>query len=235
MTVSQKLSIRLSEIRQRLNEISGLQGDAFTDEIRQEADRLQTEFRDKETQYRSAVIADSAAERRAVTDGEGAELRGLLGSVELGRYFQAAVEHRGLDGREAELQQHFKLSGNQFPIELLREPVEVRAVTPAPTNTGQTEAQIIQPLFARGDGEFLHVSMPVVAAGDASFPVLTSRPAVSGPHTDSTSVGETTGAFSADVLNPGRLQAAFFYRRTDAARFADMGEALRDVAVFWPG
>ena len=51
------------------------------------------------------------------------------------------------------------------------------------------------------------------------FPVLTTRPTVGGPHTDSTSVDETTGAFSADVLQPSRFQASFFWRRTDGARF----------------
>ena len=48
MTNSQRLSVRLSEIRQRLNEIAGLEGDAFTAEIRQESDKLQAEFADKE-------------------------------------------------------------------------------------------------------------------------------------------------------------------------------------------
>ena len=32
MLNSQKISIRLSEVRQRLNELAGLEGDAFTDE-----------------------------------------------------------------------------------------------------------------------------------------------------------------------------------------------------------
>ena len=69
--------------------------------------------------------------------------------------------------------------------------------------------------------------MPTVPAGQAVYPVLTSRPTVGGFHRDSTSVADTTGAFSADVLTPGRLQAAFFYRRTDAAKFPGMAEALR--------
>ncbi len=46
MTTLQKLRLRLSQVRQRLNEISGLEGDAFTDEIRAEAETLQTEYRD---------------------------------------------------------------------------------------------------------------------------------------------------------------------------------------------
>ena len=38
---------------------------------------------------------------------------------------------------------------------------------------------------------------------------------------------ETTGSFSADVLSPSRIQAAFFYSREDRARFAGMDAALR--------
>ena len=228
MTMSQRISVRLSEIRQALNTLAGLE--SLTDEQRQESDKLQTEFRDKETQYRSAVIADGEAERRAATDGEGAELRALLAGVSLGRYFAAAFEHRRLDGREAELQQHFKLAGNAFPVEMLRGPaVEHRAVTPAPTDTGASQQPIVQPVFAGGDAAFLGANMPVVDSGDAVFPVLTSRPAVRGPYTDSTAATDTTGAFSADSLSPKRLQASFFWRRTDAARFAMMGEALRQA------
>ena len=39
--------------------------------------------------------------------------------------------------------------------------------------------------------------------------------------------GETTGAFSSEVLTPSRIQAAFFYSREDRARFAGMDAALR--------
>ena len=38
MTTAQKLEVRASEIRQRLNEISGLEGDKLTDEIRSESE-----------------------------------------------------------------------------------------------------------------------------------------------------------------------------------------------------
>ena len=34
MTNAQKIAIRLSEVRERLNEIAGLEGDEFTDEVR---------------------------------------------------------------------------------------------------------------------------------------------------------------------------------------------------------
>ena len=40
MTNAQKIALRLSQVRQRLNEVAGLEGDAFTAEIRVEADGL---------------------------------------------------------------------------------------------------------------------------------------------------------------------------------------------------
>ena len=73
---------------------------------------------------------------------------------------------------------------------------------------------------------FLGIDMPTVAVGEAIYPVLTTNanagtPAENGPQT------ETTGAFSADVLSPSRIQASFFYSREDRARFSGMDEALR--------
>ena len=225
MTNSQRLTIRASEIREKLNELS--QVDELSTEQRSELDKLSKEYSDVEAKLRASTIAESAAELRAVTDNEGTELRVLLEGASLGAWFEAVIEGRSLEGREAELGQHFKLPANSFPVEMLREPVEVRAVTPAPSDAGRTQRPIVQPVFAGGDAAFLGIPMPTVPVGDQVFPVLTSRPTVGGPHTDSTSVDETTGAFSADVLQPSRFQASFFWRRTDAARFAGLGESLR--------
>ena len=66
MTNAQKLAIRLSEIRQRLNEIAGLEPDAMTEEVRAEADKLAGEYKAAETQHRSALIF-SRSRRTAAT------------------------------------------------------------------------------------------------------------------------------------------------------------------------
>ena len=57
--------------------------------------------------------------------------------------------------------------------------------------------------------------------------MLTSRPAVGGPHATSADVADTTGAFDAALLPPKRIQAGFIYRRTDAMQFSGMNSALR--------
>ena len=86
MISSQKLAVRLSEIRQRLNEIAGLETAEVTDEIRTEADRLAGEYRTGETQHRSALIVEADEQRIAEGefgngDGEPAETRALLSRV----------------------------------------------------------------------------------------------------------------------------------------------------------
>ena len=105
MTTAQRLQIRASEIRQRLNAISGL--DDLTDEVRAESDRLTGEFRDVETKLRAALVAEGdEAERRAAgldtEDAEQRERRELRGRAQLHRFVSAAIERRGVDGAEAE-------------------------------------------------------------------------------------------------------------------------------------
>ena len=113
-------------------------------------------------------------------------------------------------------------------VELLRAPVEEhRAVTPSVTNVGAVEQSVVMPVFASGGGAFFSIDRPTVAMGDSVYPVLTSLPSVEGPHADSTNVGETEGAFDADLLAPERIQASFKYRRTDAARFSGLDSSLR--------
>ena len=231
MTPRQRIELRRSEIRQRLGEIADLQGDALTDEIGTERDGLMSELRASEGQLQAAIQSEETETRQrgdqATGDGEGAELRALETRASLGAVFGAAVEHRQTDGATAELQQHLGLAANQIPLALLREPVEARAVTPAPaTGVQQNQSMIIPGVFPRAAGSWLSVDMPTVPVGDASFPVLTENAAPATP-AKGAPVGETTGAFSAGVLTPARVQASFFYAREDAARFAGMDEALR--------
>ncbi len=107
------------------------------------------------------------------------------------------------------------------------ERLQTRAVSTGPTDTYTNEAEVVEPVFAMGDGAFLGIDRPVVDSGEAVYPVLTSRPTVGGPHSDSTDVAETTGAFDGAALSPERIQASFFWRRVDAARFKGMDASLR--------
>ena len=225
MTDLQKATLRASEIRSRLNELAGT--DDLSDEQSQEVDTLTTEYRTTETRIRALTVAGDEPQSETSDDDPGErELRTMIDDANIGRIFAASVERRTTDGVEAELQQHFDLNANQIPLDLLR---ERRDVTPPPDNVERAADPVIMPIFAQGVAAFLGIPMPTVASGEAVYPILTNRPDVRGPYTASEVAGETTGSFEADTLAPERLQASFFYRRSDAARFASMPEALRSA------
>ena len=181
MTLSQKLAVRLSEIRQRLNEIAGLEGDAYTSEIRAENDKLQTEFRQSEEKYRAAVIAEGDAEKRALEaepDAEMRERRELRRKASLTTYLLKTMRGQPVDGPEAELRAAAKVSDSGIPIELwdTAEP-EKRAdtVSAAPGTVGINLDRIRPAVFAQSILPRLGVEMPRVESGTyASATISTS-------------------------------------------------------------
>ena len=232
MTRSQKLALRQREIRARLSEVADLEGDALTADIRSESETLDREYRDVETRLAAAVIAEGAddGQRTDPADPAEREYRQLLGRSNVGTVLGAVMSGRLADGPEAELQQHHSLAGNEIPVELLRAREHRAAgVTTAPTATGTMEDTVTPPVFATGDAAFLGIDRPTVATGDAVYPVLSNRPTVGGPHDDSTDVTETAGTWGASLLAPERIQASYLFRRTDAARFSGMENALRSA------
>lgn len=228
MTPKQKAELRASEIRKRLAELGGTEDQ--TDETRAEIEKLRGEYTDVETRVQALTVAgdEPAATETRKDDGEDRELRSLIDGADLAGIFAAAIEHRNTDGETAELQQHFSLTPNQIPLALLRDaaPLETRVVTPAPSNVGQMQAEIIPAVFPASCAAFLGIDMPTVGVGEAVYPVLTTSASVGTP-AENADQAETTGAFSADVLSPSRLQAAFFFSREDRARFRGMASALR--------
>ena len=228
MLKSLTAALKLSTIRESLNDLNAVA--ELSDTQKTEEGDLLASQKKTESEYRSAIAEeDDARTTPTAPDTEERERQALVSRASLGAIFSAAVEHRSLDGAENELQQHLSLASNQIPVDLLRAPVEHRAITPAPTHVGTSEQPILMPIFADGDAAFLGVDQTTVPNGDAAFPVLTNRPTVGGPHSDSSEVAETTGAFTAELVKPSRLQAAFTYLRVDAARFSAMGEALRQA------
>ena len=232
MTPIQTLEIRAGEIRKRLSDIGAMS--ELTDETRSELDKLKLEYSDNDSKRAALTIAGDAPVTHIETrSAEGREFRGLVNRSNVGEIFDAALSRRSVDGASAELQKHYGLNENQVPLALLvrswpdAADLETRAVTPAPGNVGEIQQSIVPWVFPQSAAMFLGVSQPTVPVGEAVFPVLTKELDVRTP-AESADADETTGSFSADVLSPGRIQAAFFYSREDRARFAGMDAALRE-------
>ena len=240
MTNSQRLSVRLSEIRQRLNEVAGLEGDAFTDEIRQESDKLQEEYKTKETQYRAAIVGEADAEKRALETEPDAEMRErieLRSKASLTAYLRAALAGRRVDGAEKELQEAAKI-GEGIPLELWDVPEARAASEPekrADTTTGApgTVGVNLQPLqpavFSSSILPRLGIEMPRVASGTyASGTITTSLTA--GSHAPGSAAMATAAAFTVQSVTPKRISARLGVRIEDVASVGQQNfeSVLRD-------
>ena len=229
MTNSQRLAVRLSEVRQRLNEIGGLGGDAFTAEIRQESDKLQAEFADKETQYRAAIVGEGETERRALETQPDAELRERLelrGRASLTGYIQAALSGRRVDGAERELAEAAGV-GDGIPLELWdvpqpqtehRQQVEQRADAPtvAPGTVGVNLAPIQPAVFAASVLPRLGVEMPRVESGTYASATITQS-LTAGSKAKGAAADSTAAGFTVTSVTPKRISARLGIRIEDIA------------------
>ena len=224
MTPLQTAQVRASDIRVRLSELAAVS--EVTDETRSELETLRTEYADVERRSAALIIAEPDRTPIVSQTAEGTEYRAMVDKANVGTIFDDLLAHRSTSGVEAELQAALGLKGNQIPLDMLRGVMEERAVTSAPGQVGQNQQPIIPYVFPMGAAAFLGVSQPSVPVGDAVYSVLTGTLDVGTP-AENAAQAETTGSFSANVLTPNRLQASFFYSIEDRARFAGMGEALR--------
>ena len=223
MTRTQKVQLRMSELRKQLGGLIDTPAETRAETHEADVAKVAGELRMLETELQAAILADGPEPETRHDTPEGRELRDLQARASLGVAVDHIIEHRNLEGAEAELQQHFGLAGSSIPLAML----ERRAVTPAPTNVGQNQQPIVPYVFPEGAAAFLGIAQPTVGVGEAIFPVLTSELSVEALAENAAGT-ETTGAFSASVLSPSRLQAAFFYSREDRARFAGMDASLRE-------
>ena len=224
MTNAQKIRLRLSQVRQRLNEISGLEGDAFTDEIRAEADTLQSEYADLETRHRAAIVAEGEGETRANGEDPDAEARERLelrSCASLTAYLRAALSGRQVDGAEAELRAAAGV-GDGIPLELWDTATskngETRAdaATGAPGTVGVNLDRIRPQVFANSIAPRLGIEMPRVSTGTyASATITTSL--TEGSHAQGSAAEATAAGFTVSSVTPKRISARLGIRIEDVA------------------
>ena len=237
MTARQRIELRLSEVRSRLNEIAGLEGDAFTDEIRGEADALGKEYGDLETRHRSALLSESAEEAEAEglfadgsQDSDGAELRSLLGRVSLADYLSPALAGVGITGAAAELASALGVpavgpsGGVNVPWRLL----EDRAFTTTSANDGpEAQRPILQRLFGPGIMDLLGVRVDSVPVGRSEWPLITSGVAPAQAKEPDAGAAAVAAGFSFTNLKPKRLTGSYELSHELIASVPDVEGALR--------
>lgn len=246
MTNLQRVQFRISEVRQKLNEIGAKE--APTDADRAEGDKLAKEYDQLEVRFRALVVGDGAAaaagEADAKADKEAAQLAKLRGKVELRNYLQAAMDSRELSGAEDELNKHLGLTdtaGVQVPWDALAGP-ELRAArrgaveerVDAVTSVSGTAnlpsenmAPILGRVFERSVAAFLGVRMPAVGVGQRNYPVMTAG-VTAEMKAAGAAVDADAATYTVTVINPSRLTARYVFRVEDLAVVAGLEASLRE-------
>ena len=232
MTNTQKIALRLSEVRSRLNEIAGLEGDAFTAEIRSEGEKLTAEYADLETRHRAAIIAGGEAETRKADDGEGRELRQLTKRASLATYLSGAAREVNVSGAEAELRAALDLDADQVPLDCLmslnESGAEHRAdsATNVTSSIAESQSSIAGRIFAESSGAYLGIERPTVPVGDSTYVALAT-----GATADFRSAGVAKDAdaatFTTKTVTPRRIQSRYLFGIESTVKLAGLEAALR--------
>ena len=101
MTTLQRITLRLSEVRSRLLEIYGLEGEALTGEITAESETLQTEYAELEVRHRAAIISAEPDEQEVTTttgDSETRERVELRAKTGIADFLRAAAGGTSVSG-----------------------------------------------------------------------------------------------------------------------------------------
>ena len=230
VTETQKLTIRASEVRQRLNTIAGLEGDALTDEIRSESDALTVEYRDTETRLRAAIAGEST--EAPAEDAEHREREELRGRATFGRYLGAALRGRQVDGAEAEYAAAVGVNeAGHVPLALFEAgTIEHRAdaVSPAPSTVGVNLQMVVPAVFAASVAPRLGIVMPTVQSGTYSIPRITTS-TTAGTKAKGAAQESTAAALTVVSATPRRISARLSLTAEDIASVgtASFESALR--------
>ena len=249
MTTLQKLDIKLSEIRQTINELAAKEKLAEGEQAK--LDELRAEFSKKGTQWRAAKTLEGEEEARAQGrfeggDGEAAETRALLRDTPLSAYLTAASAGLGLTGRAAELNAALEVpisgagGGVAVPWPMLenRQALMRRAGANgngeqrAFTDTGDLaggvmQRPVLQRLFGVGIMDALGVRVDSVPAGRTEWPLLTAGVAPAQKAEGTAADAAVAATFSTETLKPKRLTGKYEYTHEQAAQVPMLESALR--------
>ena len=233
MLKSQELSLKLSERRQKINDLLSLE--TRTEEQTNELDSLSKEMRTTEIEFRAAVTAESTALDDAKDlfddDGETLELRSIRKRVSVSNYAQIAIEGRSAaNGAEGEFNAALHIGANKFPLLLLAGAEPEKRMT-TDIDTAVMPRPWLDRLLAESMAAHLGISFTSVDPGVASYPYTQSggTGAQRGRQEDKS---ESAWIIGAKELKPTRNAIHFTFSDEDMFRIPMMEEALiRDMGM----
>ncbi len=175
MLDSVKIQRRQSEIRQSLAELVAKEKPE-ENEIRQ-IEALDSEFRQNETRYRAALIAEDQERREAGADLEtrsDREWSDMMASFELRQVALHLDEGRSLEGQTAEVVQELRSAGGFRGVPVPWQALETRNTVSTGTPDPISTRPIIDRLFPDSMAGRMGAQMISIDSGAIEWPVVTS-------------------------------------------------------------
>lgn len=229
MTPVQTLELKLGSARRKLAEAIGAETpdmeaiNSLTAEIRQTDDLLTAQ----------RLVEPEPAETREAATGETAEQRELAelrGRVEFRNYVNAALHGLPvIGGAELEYNQHLGLDPGYFPLDILGMALEQRAKRDGDAEGNQ--APWLDRVFAETASARLGITMPLVPAGVAAYPVMEAGGS-GAQRGRAQAAAESTYTFAVTEIKPTRHPVHGIYSIEDELRLPGMAAAIeRDMAM----
>ena len=234
MTNLQRLELRASEIRSRLNELSGIETGELTTEHRSEMDTLSAEYADVERQKRAAILAGDVPEtpEPEPKGGERREISSLIERAEIASYLRAAASGNPVSGVERELRQ--AVLGDDademlMPMDMLM-PLEIETRADVSSDVASaiqhSQQNIIGRIFAETAGAYMGVQRPSVPTGETHYYTLTGG-ASADVRSDGVSKDAEIATFTSKSVEPVRLTARYLWGIETSVRIRGFEESLR--------
>ena len=227
MTPLLNIEAKQADTRKRLAELVDLPDEKRSETYHDDLKKLSREVLHLAEEHIAARLLEVEPETRH-DKGEVNELAKLRLKVGFGDYVQAAISQRGADGAAREYNQALEIPENRFPLEMFAKQ-EIRAAIDG--DAGSNQGTWLDRLFDQTAAQRLGITFTPVAAGIASYPVMTSTAAAA---MRARAQAADSGVFTATVteLTPKRGVVEGIYSIEDDARLPGLGDAiLRDLSA----
>ena len=230
MTTLQKLQVKQSEIREKINGLLG--NDARTEDETAALEKLTGEGQGLEVELRAALIAspDPAEVVTKTGDPEQRERLELRSKTGIADFLRAAAGGSAVTGAAAEYAESLGVpTVGHLPMALFAgsaPTVETRAITPGPAVKGMLQPTVPY-VFERSAAASLGIMMPSVPSGQVQIPKITTAPPSDTLAKDG-SAPATAAAVTLVNQAPVRIAGSFEVRVEDLAVMPSMESALSE-------
>ena len=234
MTRLQKVQMRQSELKVKLNAMLDTEIEKRAETYSDDLDKLTKELRAIEGELQAAILADDSTTETQSDDGESKEFDDILRRSAVGDFLSEAAFDKPVEGASAELRQALDLGANTLPLDVLLLDTDddndreqrADAVTNHATAIQENQSSIAGRIFAGSAAAYMGVQRPTVPVGDSTYVTLATG-TTADVRSDGVEKDADAATFTSVTVSPVRQTARYLFGIESTARLRGMEDALR--------